>query len=96
MLRLALAAAIAMIATEANARCAPSQNIYNFLKEKHKEKRVSTQLQSPIALLELWASKNGTGTILITTPGGTSCVGASGLSPGIADHIAAQPKGTEF
>ena len=60
--------------------CSSRDNFINELSSQHREKPIAMGLAVNGSVLEVLASKDGTWTILITSPNGTSCVVAAGDS----------------
>ncbi len=60
--------------------CANRADFLNHLSDNYKEAPVAMGLTANGGLLEVVASKNGSWTIIVTTPNGMSCGVASGLS----------------
>ena len=60
--------------------CSTRTNILNKLSSQHGENPVAMGLAANGSMLEVLASNDGTWTILITSPNGTSCVVAVGDS----------------
>lgn len=57
----------------ATAVCVPTQQAHETLAEKHSESRIVAALSNEGAVLEIWASPDGTWTALVTRPDGLSC-----------------------
>ncbi len=76
------AAAGAMFASSSHAAtvCSTRTNFLNELSSQHRENPIAMGLAANGSVLEVLASKDGTWTILITSPNGTSCVVAVGDS----------------
>ena len=60
--------------------CASRAEFLNHLSDNYKEAPVAMGLTANGGLLEVVASKNGSWTIIVTTPNGMSCGVASGMS----------------
>ncbi len=80
---LALAAAFVAFSampTDSTAQtvCGERSEFVNKLKNGYAEKPVSVGLASNGSMIEVFASENGTFSIVITQPGGTSCLVAAG------------------
>ncbi len=60
--------------------CANRADFLNHLSDNYKEAPVAMGLTANGGLLEVVASKDGSWTIIVTTPNGMSCGVASGLS----------------
>ena len=60
--------------------CSTRTNFLSELSSQHRENPVAMGLAANGSVLEVLASKDGTWTILITSPNGTSCVVAVGDS----------------
>lgn len=60
--------------------CASRADFLNHLSTKYREAPVAMGLTANGGLLEVVASKDGSWTIIVTTPNGMSCGVASGLS----------------
>lgn len=58
--------------------CAPRNSIIKHLKSSFSEKLYSRGLVSEQMLMEIYVSKKGSWTILVTSPKGRSCIIASG------------------
>ncbi|RNF35769.1 hypothetical protein [Paracoccus methylarcula] len=54
--------------------CLPTAQVYEQLTETYSETRAVSGLSDRGAILEIWASPEGTWTALITTPDGRSCL----------------------
>ncbi len=60
--------------------CSTRTNFLDELSSQHRENPIAMGLAANGSVLEVLASKDGTWTILITSPNGTSCVVAVGDS----------------
>lgn len=60
--------------------CAPREVLVKFLAENFNETRIGMGLSTSGAMVELFESKSGTWTILVTGPGGPTCSVAAGHS----------------
>lgn len=60
--------------------CGERDNFKNKLEESYAEHPVAMGLTDKGAVLEVYASKTGSWTFLVTMPGGLTCVVASGQS----------------
>lgn len=58
--------------------CAPHDNVQQSLKQIHAEKPVSRGIDARGAMVEVFAAPAGNWTIVVTEPGGMSCLMASG------------------
>ena len=58
--------------------CAPREVLVRFLTENFNETRIGMGLSTSGAMVELFGSKSGTWTILVTSPGGPTCSVAAG------------------
>ena len=58
--------------------CAPREVVLALLAQNYAEETVAIGITAKGALLEILASPKGTWTVLMTTPGGPSCVMAAG------------------
>ncbi|RMC37579.1 hypothetical protein [Paracoccus alkanivorans] len=54
--------------------CLPTQQIHTQLADTYHENRVMAGLNNAGAIIELWASVDGSWTVLLTLPDGMSCV----------------------
>lgn len=79
-LALTLAATCAPGATEAQGEspCAARAQLAERLAKKYQESQAGAGLQSTSRIIEVWASLDGTWTIIATDPRGVSCILASG------------------
>ena len=59
-------------------QCGPRQALMDSLRKEYDERPVSRGVTSTGALLEVWASGGGTWSILVTVPGGPTCLVSSG------------------
>ncbi len=64
--------------TQAQTVCGDRSEFVNKLKNAYAEKPISLGLASNGSMIEVFASDNGTFSIVITQPGGTSCLVAAG------------------
>ncbi len=76
----AMAGALLPSPSHAQTVCSTRTNFLNELLSQHKENPIAMGLAANGSVLEVLASKDGTWTILITSPNGTSCVVAVGDS----------------
>ena len=76
----AMAGAMLPSSSHAQTVCSTRSNFLNELLSQHKENPIAMGLAANGSVLEVLASKDGTWTILITSPNGTSCVVAVGDS----------------
>jgi hypothetical protein len=60
--------------------CGERSKFVNKLKDSYSEKQISLGLASNGSMIEIFASDNGTFSIVITQPGGPSCLVAAGNS----------------
>lgn len=68
-------------AASAAPQCDERANVISVLSEKYKEHQSAVGVTMNGALLEIWESEGGeTWSILVTTPGGLSCLVAAGES----------------
>jgi len=76
----AIAGLIALLAVPAQAqtRCGPHNDIVGKLDTQFEERQSAAGLANSGDLLEVFTSKGGSWTILITRPDGTSCLVATG------------------
>lgn len=65
-------------ASAQGANCAPRIKVLSNLAERYAEQPVSMGVTATGGLLEVLASPNGTWTVLITVPGGPTCLVAHG------------------
>ena len=73
--------------------CGMAENIRQQLAGRYSESRVLTGLTPGGLMFELWSSAEGaTWTALVTSPGGTTCITASGKNLERADQITANPQ----
>src|SRR6056297_2189077 len=64
---------------QAAQNCAPRERVVDTLRDRYGETRQSIGLGAQGAVVEMFASvQSGTWTIVVTTPGGVSCLIASG------------------
>lgn len=80
---IALAAMLAMAVAPAgsqsgNNNCAPRDNLVNQLGHQYSENQQAIGLLDDKAIMEVFVSRSGTWTILITDTSGTSCIIAAG------------------
>ena len=75
-----LAAALCAGQASAQAQCANTIDVYDFLAEQHGESRQSRGFAESGAFVEMFANlETGSWTALVTLPDGQSCVVASGM-----------------
>ena len=74
-LALLLAAAAPAVA---GARCGPRAEVIEMLGERYEETRRGMGMAGSTQVLEVFASQDGTWTVLVTDPEGRSCLVASG------------------
>ena len=74
----ACAVVLSSTAGWAQVACAPRSKIVAALNRQYKETPVGIGLASPERVLELYVSDAGTWTLLLTGPGGNSCVIGTG------------------
>ena len=60
--------------------CLDRDAVVRDLKEKYGEVRVAVGVSRTGALLEVFASRSGSWTVLLTAPNGPACVAATGMS----------------
>ena len=74
--KIVLTLAVTVFATSAVAQtvCAPRATFVDQLGEKYDENPVSVGLTATGSMIEVLAAKNGSWTILITKPGGPTCL----------------------
>ncbi len=80
---LAIVAAVVMLGatpTSAQTVCGDRSKMVGYLDRDYKEARSGLGLASNGAVVELYTAKTGTWTMLITNPGGKTCVIGSGES----------------
>lgn len=77
---LAIGFALAVVAQPANAQmfCGDRAQLAHALKQRHDEVKVSAGLTAAGELVEIFVSPAGSWTMLITVPGGPTCVLGSG------------------
>lgn len=63
---------------QAETRCGPRDAVLKMLAERYDETRRGIGLAGQTQVLEVYASKDGTWTVLVTDPAGRSCLVASG------------------
>lgn len=75
-------ALLALGATEANAQmlCGQRAEIIESIDQKYKERPAAYGLSGDKMMVELYTSERGTWTMLMTRPGGVSCIMAVGQS----------------
>lgn len=75
-------AGLLLLASHASAatRCAPREAIIKALQDKFQETERAVGIASQTALMEVFASKAGTWTIILSGVDGLACVIASGTS----------------
>ncbi|MDP5216682.1 hypothetical protein Q5Y75_05585 [Ruegeria sp. 2205SS24-7] len=82
-MKLLATALAALLATQVAAQprnCAPRDTVVERLQSKYGETRQAMGVAGR-SLMEVWANEeSGSWTILLTMPGGISCLGASGQS----------------
>ena len=59
-------------------QCGPRHALIDMLGNQYKEQPVSRGVTGSGALLEVWASDKGSWSILVTVPGGPTCLVSSG------------------
>jgi len=59
-------------------QCAPHAELVKFLEQKYKEVRLAIGLVNQDQLFEVFASPQGTWTMVITNAGGKSCIEGAG------------------
>ena len=76
----ALAALTAFTASSANAQtaCGPREQLVKLLADQYKEDPVGMGLSQPGQVLEVFASSNGSWTMVMTMPDGKACMIAAG------------------
>ena len=81
-LGLTLAAGLAVFSLPSHAQtvCSTRTNFLNELSSQHQERPIAMGLAANGSVVEVLASKDGTWTILATSPNGMSCVVAVGDS----------------
>lgn len=77
-LLLGLGALAAAAPAQAETRCGPRDAVLKMLAERYDETRRGMGLAGQTQVLEVYASKDGTWTVLVTDPEGRSCLVASG------------------
>lgn len=96
LLGLALGSALLALTTQAQAgpmQCGDRTALLKVLNEKYKEKPRALGLSSTgKAMFEVYTSKSGTWTIIMTTTGGLTCIMAAGHSWEEAIQIAEAPQ----
>lgn len=77
----------AFVASRANAdphsrmsqpRCTDHTSFTNHLKSKYRESQVGMGFVSPTDIIEVYVSKSGSFTVLVTKPNGETCLVAAG------------------
>ncbi|MBF9197614.1 hypothetical protein [Microvirga terrestris] len=78
----ALAALTAIAASPASAQsvCGPREHLVKLLADHYKEDPVGMGLSQPGQILEVFASSNGSWTMVMTMPDGKACMIAAGDS----------------
>lgn len=59
-------------------QCAPRDTVAQHLGTKYSEAQTAAGLQTSTRIVEVWASEEGTWTILVTRADGMSCIVAAG------------------
>jgi hypothetical protein len=59
-------------------RCAPRENLLDYLAGAFKERHVGSGITQQGALMEIMASEKGSWSIILSTPNGVSCLVAAG------------------
>lgn len=74
--------ALLMAAEPASAalRCGPRAEVLDMLGERYEETRRGIGVAGPTQVLEVFASEQGTWSVLVTDPQGRTCLVASGRS----------------
>lgn len=78
---LAIVAAVVLLGatpTSAQVKCGDRSKMIGYLDKDYQESRSGLGLASNGAVVELYTAKTGTWTMLITRPGGSTCVIGSG------------------
>ncbi|NBJ12037.1 hypothetical protein [Microvirga arsenatis] len=78
---LSAAAALGLLApapAEAQAACGPREQLVKLLSDQYKEDPVGIGLAQPGQVLEVFASSNGSWTMVMTMPDGKACMIAAG------------------
>ncbi len=78
---LAALAALATVATSpasAQSACGPREQLVKLLADQYKEDPVGMGLSQPGQVLEVFASSNGSWTMVMTMPDGKACMIAAG------------------
>ncbi len=92
---LTISTATALFATSVFAQtvCGPRDKFVSHLAKKHAEQTTAMGLASNGRVVEVLSAENGSWTIIITEPGGQSCVVAAGEAWEAiqADHVAMKP-----
>ncbi len=91
---LTLIGATAFIAQQASAQtvCGERTAFVRQLAKKHLEAPTSIGVTSSGQMIEVLTSKNGSWTILVTSPNGVSCIVAAGEAWESVDRIALAPE----
>lgn len=90
-----LGMAVMVIAFKAEAqqlRCGSHDKVIKFLGDKYNETKVGMGLLSSGRMMELYISKGGSWTMLLTSPDGTTCFGPVGKH---WKRLHPKPAGTE-
>ena len=72
------AVALATPATSAQTSCGPREQLVKLLADQYKEDPVGMGLAQPGQVLEVFASSNGSWTMVMTMPDGKACMIAAG------------------
>lgn len=84
---LAAAAALIPVGAMAQQNCAPRDAVVERLNERYSETRQSIGLAANNSVVETWASlESRTWTVTVTTPGGLTCLVASGQAFELIDE----------
>lgn len=75
----ALVAAFFIAPAQAQGVCGPRDNIVKRLADGHQEARYAMGLAANGSLVEVFVAPSGSWTILVTRPGGPSCVAGAGM-----------------
>ena len=75
---LAALTAIGMSPASAQSACGPREQLVKLLSDQYKEESVGMGLSQPGQVLEVFASSNGSWTMVMTMPDGKACMIAAG------------------
>lgn len=66
------------VSVSAAGLCGPREGIVKALKDKYQESGEARGIAGQVNLVEVFSSKAGTWTLLVTTPDGIACIRAAG------------------